>query len=186
MYLISRSHSYLMNFTVVVVGSLLLALSSKVSVPFYPVPMTMQPLVVLLIGFLLSPSLSIATVALYLVEGMFNLPVFQGTPEKGIGIAYMLGPTGGYLLGFLFAVSVIAYLKTILNDRKIVSMFIIYSLAMVAIYLPGVLWLGTIVGWDKPVLQWGLTPFLLGDAVKIIIAVLITIGVGKIQNNNNQ
>ena len=89
---------------IALIGSVLLAISSKIKIPFYPVPMTMQTLVVLLLGILLGWKLGLATVALYLFEGIIGLPVFSGSPEKGIGIIYFTGPTMGYLIGFLFAV----------------------------------------------------------------------------------
>ena len=82
-------------------GSIVLALSSKIKIPFYPVPMTMQTLVVLIIGIGFGWKLGVATIALYLFEGIIGLPVFSGTPEKGLGIIYFTGPTMGYLLGFV-------------------------------------------------------------------------------------
>ena len=86
------------------IGSIVLAISSKIKIPFYPVPMTMQTLVVLLIGIAFGWKIGLATVSLYLFEGMIGLPVFSGTPEKGIGLVYFTGPTMGSLLGFLVAV----------------------------------------------------------------------------------
>src|SRR5256885_9623717 len=93
-----------------VLGSLALTLSAKLQVPFYPVPMTMQSLVVLLIGLAFGWRLGTATVLLYLAEGLAGLPVFAGTPEKGIGLAYMMGPTGGYLVGFVLAAAFLGWL----------------------------------------------------------------------------
>ena len=86
------------------IGSIILAVSSKIKIPFYPVPMTMQTLVVLMIGIVFGWKLGLATVSLYLFEGIIGLPVFSGTPEKGLGLVYFTGPTMGYLLGFLVAV----------------------------------------------------------------------------------
>ena len=86
------------------IGSIVLAISSKVKIPFYPVPMTMQTFVILVIGIGFGWKLGLATVSLYLFEGIIGLPVFSGTPEKGIGLIYFTGPTMGYLLGFLVAV----------------------------------------------------------------------------------
>ena len=91
------------NGMLAVLGSLLLIASAKVQVPFWPVPMTMQTFAVLVIGMTFGPRLGAATVLLYLVQGAVGLPVFAGTPAKGIGIAYMVGPTGGYLIGFVAA-----------------------------------------------------------------------------------
>ena len=89
---------------VTIIGTILITISAKVKIPFYPVPMTMQTLVILLIGITLGFKIGLATVTLYLLEGIFGLPVFANSPEKGIGIAYFIGPTMGYLIGFLVAV----------------------------------------------------------------------------------
>ena len=93
------------------IGTVLLALSSKIKIPFYPVPMTMQTFVVIFIGVSLGWKLGLATMFLYLFEGIIGLPVFSGTPEKGIGLAYFTGPTMGYLIGFLAAVFFAGYFK---------------------------------------------------------------------------
>ncbi len=111
-----------------------------------------------------------ATLLLYVGVGALGLPVFAGTPEKGIGLAYMLGPTGGYLVGFVIAAALCGWLAERGWDRKLVSTATAMLAGNVLIYLPGLLWLGTVVGWDKPVLQWGLTPFLLGDLFKLLLA----------------
>lgn len=154
-------------------GSILLALSAKVSVPFIPVPMTMQTLVVLLIGMAYGWKLGGATVLLYLAEGAAGFPVFAGTPEQGIGIAYMLGGTGGYLLGFVLAAGLCGYLAESGWGRTSISTAFAMLLGNLAIYVPGLLWLGTLFGWDKPILQWGLVPFLLGDLTKLLLATLL-------------
>ena len=88
---------------IALIGSIILAISSKIKIPFYPVPMTMQTLVVLMIGICFGWKLGVATVSLYLFEGIIGLPVFSGTPEKGVGLIYFAGPTMGYLIGFLIA-----------------------------------------------------------------------------------
>lgn len=98
------------NVALAVAGSAALWISAKIQVPFYPVPITMQTFVVLAIGMAFGMRLGAATLALYLVEGLFGLPVFAGTPEKGVGLAYMMGPTGGYLLGYLVAAGVVGFL----------------------------------------------------------------------------
>ena len=150
-------------------GSVLLAISAKVSVPFYPVPMTMQTLVVLALGVAYGWRLGLATVALYLVEGAAGLPVFT----SGAGLAYMLGTTGGYMLGFLPAVAITGFLAERGWDRNALGTAAAMLLGNVAIYALGLLWLGNVIGWDKPVLQYGLTPFVLGDLVKIVLAVVV-------------
>jgi biotin transport system substrate-specific component len=156
-----------------VVGSLLLALSARIQVPFYPVPMTMQPLVVVLIGAALGMRLGAATLVLYYTQGLMGLPVFAGTPEKGLGLAYMAGPTGGYLAGFILAAALAGFLAEKGWGRKALSTFAMMVLATAVIYIPGVLWLGALVGWDKPVLEMGLYPFLAGDVVKAALATAV-------------
>lgn len=157
----------------VVAALLLLALSAKISVPFYPVPLTMQTLVVIGLGLALGPVRGGAAVLLYLAQGAAGLPVFAGTPEKGIGLAYMMGPTGGYLLGYLPAVLLGGWLAGRGWDRHPLGAMAAALLAGAVIYVPGLLWLGGVVGFDKPVLQFGLYPFILGDLVKAVLAAIL-------------
>lgn len=163
----------LRNVTLAVAGSLALWLSAKLQVPFYPVPMTMQTFVVLMIGTAFGWRLGAATVALYLAQGAMGLPVFSGTPEKGIGLAYMVGPTGGYLLGYVAAAALCGFLASRGWDRRIGTTALSMLLGTIVIYAFGLAWLGTVVGWDKPVLAWGLTPFLLGDLLKLALAAVL-------------
>ncbi|RPG94803.1 MAG: biotin transporter BioY [Candidatus Pelagibacter sp. TMED286] len=156
-------------------GSILLAISSKIRIPFYPVPMTMQTLVVLLIGIIFGWKLGLATVSLYLFEGIIGLPVFSGTPEKGVGLVYFTGPTMGYLLGFLVAVFISG--KFVYNDN-VLKNFLKFLLATSFIYCLGLAWLGNLIGWDKPIFQLGAQPFLLAELFKILIA---TLAVNQIQ-----
>ena len=156
-----------------VAGTALLALSAKLQIPFYPVPMTMQTFVVLVLGMAYGWKLATATLLLYLLEGAVGLPVFAGTPEKGIGLAYMLGGTGGYLLGFVLAAMLVGYLAERGWDRNVATTALAMLLGNVAIYVPGLLWLGALYGWDKPILEWGLTPFLLGDLTKLALAAAV-------------
>jgi len=160
----------------VVFGSLLLWASAKISVPFLPIKMTMQLFVVLALGLALGARLGGATVLLYLIEGASGLPVFTGTPEKGIGLAYMMGPTGGYLLGFLLAAIATGWLADRGFARHPVLAVAAALVGAVIVYIPGLLWLGALLGWDKPILAWGLYPFLLPDAVKIVLAGLVVAG----------
>ena len=153
-------------------GTLLLTASAKISIPFYPVPMTLQTLAVLMLGVLLGPRLAAVTVAAYLAQGAAGLPVFAGTPEKGIGLAYIAGPTGGFLIGFLLAAFLVGVLARRNWDRTPAMMALAMFLGTVAIYVPGLLWLGAVVGWDKPILEWGLYPFLAGDALKLALAAI--------------
>ena len=161
------------------VGSIILAISSKIKIPFYPVPMTMQTLVVLMIGVGFGWKLGVATVALYLFEGIIGLPVFSGSPEKGIGLAYFTGPTMGYLLGFL----VTAYLSgKFIYDDNLVKTFLKLSFATSFIYILGIAWLGSLIGWDKPIFQLGVQPFLLAELFKILIATFLINRIKKVKN----
>jgi len=153
-------------------GSVALGVSAKLQVPFYPVPMTMQSLVVLLVGMAFGWRLGVATVLLYLFEGLLGLPVFAGTPEKGIGLAYMAGPTGGYLLGFIAAAALAGWLAERGWAHSAWRAAIALSLGHAALFLTGVAWLAVFVGWSKAV-AFGLTPFLLGSVVKIALGVAL-------------
>ena len=165
-----RSHALARKLALAFAASLLLTLSAKISVPFFPVPMTMQTFVVVGIGLAMGPVWGVTAVAMYLAQGALGLPVFAGTPEKGIGLAYMAGPTGGYLAGYLLAAFVTGKLAERGWDRTVVTAFLAALAGAVALYVPGMLWLGQVVGWDKPVLAWGLWPFVYGDLLKTALA----------------
>ena len=172
----SFKHTQIVKFLfIALIGSIILAVSSKIKIPFYPVPMTMQTLIVLMIGIGFGWKLGVATVALYLFEGIIGLPVFSGSPEKGVGLVYFTGPTMGYLLGFL----VTAYISgKFIYDNNIVSTFLKLFFATSLIYVLGMTWLGILIGWDKPIFQLGAQPFLLAELFKILIA---TISVNQIK-----
>jgi len=152
-------------------GSLLLTISAKIKIPFYPVPMTMQTFVVVLMGVTFGWKIGVATISLYLLEGIIGFPVFAGTPEKGLGLAYFIGPTMGYLIGFLFAAFLAGYLNLKTN---IFLIFLKLILSVSIIYILGILWLGHLIGWDKPLLELGLIPFLLAELFKISLLTIIT------------
>ena len=161
-----KQSKILRNVFIALMGSILLAISSKVKIPFYPVPMTMQTLVVLLLGVTLGWKLGVATVALYLFEGIIGLPVFSGSPEKGAGIVYFTGPTMGYLIGFLFTVYFVGYFK--FNKNMFIKFLqLIFSVSF--IYIFGIFWLGALIGWEKPLFQMGVQPFLLAELFKVLI-----------------
>ena len=163
------------NIFIALIGTIILAISAKIKIPFYPVPMTMQTLVVLLIGISLGWKLGVFTVALYLFEGIIGLPVFSGTPEKGLGIVYFLGPTMGYLLGFLVAVYFAGLFKY--NKNLFINFFkLIFSISF--IYILGILWLGSIIGWNKPLFELGVQPFLYAELFKVLL-VLFSIPIIK-------
>ena len=160
------------------IGSITLAISSKIKIPFYPVPMTMQTLIVLVIGIGFGWKLGLATVSLYLLEGIIGLPVFSGTPEKGIGLIYFTGPTMGYLLGFLVAVYISG---RFIYDNNLIKNFLKLMLATSFIYILGMSWLGNLIGWDKPIFQLGAQPFLLAEVFKILIATFAINQIKKIR-----
>jgi biotin transport system substrate-specific component len=159
-------------------GSALLWLSAKAQVPMWPVPMTMQSFVVLVIGITYGTRLAGATVLLYLAEGASGLPVFAGTPEKGIGIAYMLGPTGGYLAGFLVAAMALGWLAERGWDRGLVRLGLAMAIGTVLLFLPGVAWLAALIGWPKAVAA-GLTPFIAGSVVKLALGVAVVLAANR-------
>jgi len=161
-----------------IVGTLLLTMSAKIKIPFYPVPMTMQTFVVLFLGIVLGPKISLLTISLYLFEGMFGLPVFAGTPEKGIGFLYFTGPTMGYLIGFLIAAYFSGSFK---YDKGFINTFFKLIFSVSFIYILGLLWLGYLIGWDKPIFELGVQPFLLAELFKILILSIIAGSLNKIK-----
>ena len=160
------------------IGTIILAISSKIKIPFYPVPMTMQTLVILIIGIGFGWKLGIATVALYLFEGIIGLPVFSGTPEKGVGLIYFTGPTMGYLIGFLVAVFFAGKFN---YDNNLIKNFIKLTFATSSIYILGIIWLGSLIGWDKPIFELGVQPFLLAELFKILLATFALDQIKKIK-----
>jgi biotin transport system substrate-specific component len=163
---------------IALIGSIILAISSKIKIPFYPVPMTMQTLVVLIIGIGFGWKLGLATISLYLFEGIIGLPVFSGTPEKGIGLIYFTGPTMGYLIGFL----VTAYISgKFFYDNNLIKNFIKLFFATSFIYILGMIWLGSLIGWDKPIFQLGAQPFLPAELFKILIVTFMINQIKKIK-----
>ena len=173
-----QSQKVLKSILVVLVGSILLTISSKIKIPFYPVPMTMQTFVVLFMGMSFGYKVGLATVSLYLVEGIIGLPVFSNSPEKGVGFIYFTGPTMGYLIGFLFATFLAGYFNF---KGNILNNFIKLLISVSTIYILGVFWLGSLIGWDKPIMQLGVTPFLLAVLFKIAILALLARNILKLR-----
>ena len=162
----------------IILGSIALTISAKIKIPFYPVPMTMQTFVVLFLGISLGYKIGLASVSLYLFEGIMGLPVFSNSPEKGVGLIYFTGPTMGYLLGFLVAV----YISGKFNyDNNLLKNFLKLLLATSFIYILGITWLGILVGWDKPIFQLGAQPFLIAELFKILIATFTINQIKKIK-----
>jgi len=172
-------HSKIIKYVfLALMGSIVLAVSSKIKIPFYPVPMTMQTLVVLIIGIGFGWKLGIATVSLYLFEGIIGLPVFSGTPEKGIGLIYFTGPTMGYLIGFLVAVYIAGKMT---YNNNLLKNFLKLLLATSFIYILGIAWLGNLIGWEKPIFHLGAQPFLLAELFKVLLA---TFSINQIKKIN--
>ena len=153
----------------VIAGTLLLTLSAKLQIPLWPVPMTMQTYVILVIAMAYGTRLGVATVSAYLLAGALGLPVFAGTPEKGIGVAYMFGPTGGYLLGFLLATYVMGKLGQRGWDRSLTLSFAAMTLGHVLILACGVAWLAALFGWERA-MAVGLVPFIVATILKTVLA----------------
>ena len=153
-----------------ILGTLLLTISAKIKIPFYPVPMTMQTFVVLFLGIALGPKIGLLTVSLYLFEGIFGLPVFAGTPEKGIGFIYFTGPTMGYLIGFLVAAYIAGSFK---YNKGTINTFLKLILSVSFIYILGIIWLGTLIGWEKPIFKLGAQPFLLAELFKLTLLTIL-------------
>ena len=151
----------------VLAGLALLTISAHIKIPFYPVPLTMQTLIVLGIGMTYGARLGGITLLGYLGAGLIGLPVFAG----GAGMVYMMGPTGGYLVGFFSAAVVLGALAERGWTRNWATAAAAMLIGNAIIYLLGVGWLTSLIGWDKAV-QFGLLPFLYGDALKLIIAAL--------------
>ena len=174
----SQNSKILKYILIVFAGSVLLTISSKIKIPFYPVPMTMQTFVVLFLGISLGYKISLATVSLYLIEGLLGLPVFSNSPEKGVGIVYFTGPTMGYLIGFLFATFLAGYFN--FKENILINFFkLLVSVSI--IYIMGIMWLGSLIGWDKPIIQLGVTPFLLAELLKVSILALLAKKITKLK-----
>jgi biotin transport system substrate-specific component len=151
-----------------VVGSMILTLSAKVNVPFYPVPLSMQTFAVLVIGAAYGWKLAVATVLLYLAEGALGLPVFANTPERGVGLVYMFGPTGGYLIGFVVAAGLIGWLCERGWDRTFLWLLAAMLLGHVIILAYGMTWLASQIGFEKA-WAFGIAPFYLATVLKTLL-----------------
>ncbi len=161
---------------IILLGSLALTISAKIKIPFYPVPMTMQTFMVMFLGLSFGYKIGLATVSLYLLEGIIGLPVFSNSPERGTGLVYFTGPTMGYLIGFLSA----CYLTKFVNHKD--NLFIIFIKLVISvstIYILGVIWLGSLIGWDKPIISLGVYPFLLAELFKVMLLSIIATKIMK-------
>ena len=167
----SLAQKLLLGFGLALIGSLVIAVSARVQVPFYPVPMTMQTFAVTLVAAAYGARLGGAVMLLYLAEGALGLPVFANTPERGLGLAYMLGPTGGYLLGFVPAAAVVGWL----TDRRPAPGCVRMTVAMLAgvtvIYFCGAIWFASLMHTGlRATLMIAVLPFVPMDAAKALAA----------------
>ncbi|MEM6656570.1 MAG: biotin transporter BioY [Pseudomonadota bacterium] len=164
----------------VAVGILVLAVAAKIKIPMWPVPITMGTFAVLTIGTAYGARLGLITMLGYLLVGALGFDVFASSSAEKFGLTYMMGGTGGYLIGYLLATVLLGALAARGWDRSVGKLAVALLLANVVIYVPGLLWLGQLYGWDNPILEWGLTPFLVGDAIKLGLAALLIPAVWKL------
>ncbi|MFL4471633.1 biotin transporter BioY [Tateyamaria armeniaca] len=157
----------------VLVGVLVLAVAAKIKVPMWPVPITMGTFAVLTIGAAYGARLGLVTILAYMIIGALGFDIFAGSSAEAAGLTYMMGGTGGYLVGYVLATLALGALAQRGWDRSVLWMALAMLIGTVLIYVPGLLWLGQLYGWDKPILAWGLTPFLIGDALKLALAALV-------------
>ncbi|MDW8313147.1 MAG: biotin transporter BioY, partial [Burkholderiales bacterium] len=159
------------HLVLILIGVGLLWLSAKLQIPFWPVPMTMQTYVVLVLGMAYGLRLGTLTMLAYLAAGALGLPVFAGTPEKGIGLPYMLGPTGGYLVGFVAGAALCGWLAERGFDRSFWRTAIAMSAGHALIFVFGLAWLTALMGWPKAYAV-GLAPFWTATVLKTALGVL--------------
>ena len=167
----------------VVFGIVALAIAAKVKVPMWPVPITMGTFAVLTIGAAYGSRLGFATILGYMIVGALGFDVFASSSAELAGIEYMMGSTGGYLLGYVLATVTLGALARRGWDRSILWMAGAMLIGNALIYAPGLLWLGQLYGWDKPILEWGFTPFVIGDLLKLALAALMVPGLWKLVGN---
>ena len=169
--------SQLTNFVTVVICSLLLILSAKIKVDLYPVPMTLQPLAVLMIAMLCGRYIAVSAVSLYLLQGMVGIPVFA----YGGGLPYLLGPTGGFLFGFLIASFLIGELADRGWGKSMFKSVFAMLIGLLIIYICGVFQLSVLKGFDFAIIN-GLKPFIVGDLYKLVLAALLLPQIWKLVN----
>ncbi|MEJ6477979.1 MAG: biotin transporter BioY [Octadecabacter sp.] len=167
----------------VLVGITLLAVAAKISIPMIPVPITMGTFAVLTIGAAYGPRLGLVTILGYMIVGAAGFDVFAGSTAEANGLTYMMGSTGGYLVGYVLATLALGFAASKGLDRSVIDMGAAMLVGNALIYVPGLLWLGTLYGWDQPILQWGFTPFLVGDVLKLALAALLVPAIWKMIGN---
>lgn len=164
----AASSNVVRNIVLAVAGSIVVAIAAHISVPTLPIPMTLQTLAVLAIGAAFGARLGAATLGLYALEGAAGLPVFSPTPDGYPGI---MGPTGGYILGFIVAAALVGWLVERGWDRSVPKLLVAMLAGAAVLYIPGLLWLSSFIGFEKAV-TFGFMPFYIGDIVKACVAAL--------------
>lgn len=164
----------------VVLGIFALAATAKIQVPMIPVPMTLTTFAVLTIGAAYGPRMGLATIIGYLLVGMLGFDIFAKSSAELNGLEYMMGSTGGYLVGYVLATAALGFAARKGWDRNIFKMAGAMLAGNVLIYIPGILWLAHLYTWEKPIIEWGLTPFIYGDLTKLVLAALIVPAVWKL------
>lgn len=154
----------------VVAGIAAIAIAAKIKVPMWPVPVTMGTFAVLSIGAAYGPRLGLTTILGYMIIGALGFDVFANSSAENAGWSYMIGGTGGYLVGYVLATLALGWLARAGWDRSALWMAVAMLIGNAIIYVPGLLWLGQLYGWDQPIFAWGLTPFLIGDILKLALA----------------
>lgn len=173
----SKSAYPLINASIIaLIAAIVITLSAKIQIPFWPVPMTLHTLAVFLTASLFGPRIGIAAMGIYLSAGAMGWPVFASSPERGIGLAYLLGPTGGYLLGYLVAAAIVGYFAA---GRGLIGRMLVMLCALAVVYALGVAWLARFIPGDA-LLASGVAPFLLGDGLKVMAAALLTTGLRRL------
>ena len=172
-----KNFSQLTNFLTIVICSLILILSAKIKVDLYPVPMTLQPLAVLMIAMLCGRYIAVSAVSLYLLQGMVGIPVFA----YGGGLPYLLGPTGGFLFGFFFASILIGELADRGWGKSMFKSVFAMLIGLLIIYICGVFQLSVLKGFDFAIIN-GLKPFIVGDLYKLVLAALLLPQIWKLVN----
>lgn len=159
----------------VMLGIAVLAMAAKIKLPIppSPVPVTMGTFAVLSIGAAYGPRLGLTTILGYMALGALGFDVFASSSADHNGLSYMMGGTGGYLLGYVLATVALGLAARRGLDRSILGMAAAMALGNVLIYVPGILWLAHLYTWEQPILAWGLTPFLIGDLIKLALAALL-------------
>ena len=173
---------WLKRAVLVIAGVFALATAAKIAVPVWPspVPITLGTFAVLTIGAAYGPRLGLATILAYMALGALGWDVFAGSSAEANGLSYMAGSTGGYLLGYVLATLALGFAARRGLDRSVGGMALAMLVGTALIYIPGVLWLGVLFGWNEPILAWGLTPFLIGDALKLALAALVVPALWKL------